>query len=281
MLHFENYNLLEKSYYSLLEELDSPVLAPSITKTADSYFNFIKALHNGFETQDFSNVLSEWNKFDSIFESNKINPVVLGNILNESNLDYSTFKTYLNFVTLAQEFISLTLFDLFFNDINSFNQVKENLPTFFIFSHWLNKPHKTISEYMNGLTQEHIDSLQYFNSQPELEFFIDKIILLSKSSIDDRDFDNLQYYNFNMTNLHLIERKQIIMDTALKGNTVSIPEQFIDYVKYSIAKFQKDPNKRQSVLEVKDLHEFLQNYEMYKLEKLFPVKHIKLKTNKI
>ena len=30
-----------------------------------------------------------------------------------------------------------------------------------------------------------------------------------------------------------------------------------------------------------DLHEFLQNYEMYKLEKLFPVKHIKLKTNKI
>lgn len=281
MPQFYNYPLLEKSYLSLKKDLDSSFLSPSITKTADSYFHIIKALQSCFSSEDFSHFPQEWNKFEPIFETYKINPVALGNILNDSNLDPYTFKDYFNFITLAQESISLSLFDLFFNELSYFNQVKSDTPAFFIFSHWLNKPHKTISTYIDNLTQEHIDSLQYFNNQPELEYFIDKIVLLSKATLDDRDFDTLQYYNFNLSNLGKIEQKEIVIDTALKGNTINIPEQFIDYIKYSIKKFEKDSSKKQSVLEIKELNNFLKNYEMYKLRKLLPVKYMKLKTNKI
>lgn len=275
---------LKQSYLTLLEDLDSPILPYSITKLADHYFNFLDGLHTAFKSNEFKQVPQFWKQFESTYESQKINSLELANMLQQRNLEYSILKSYLKFLIEVQETISASLLEHFIYDLKHHNAVKESLPPFFLFINWLDnseKAEKTLITYFNLFSQEHINSLSYFNNVPQLEYFIDKLFLLPKNLDNDRAFDNTQYDNFNTTNLFSLNKKELVFDSVLKNNSISIPEQFIDYITYCISKFKQDIIKSQSFLESKEFKEFLKSYEKQKMEFLFPAKNLKLKTVKI
>lgn len=274
---------LKQSYLSLLEDLDSPILPYSITKLADNYFDFLESIHTAFKTDKFEDVYQSWVKFEQIYESQKINSLELANILHQNNLEYIILKSYLKFIIEVQETIASSFLEHFIYDLNHHNAVKKHLPPFFLFTNWLNNSEisdKNQITYFNLFSQEHINSLSYFNNIPQLENFIDKIFLLPKN-LDDRSFDNTQYDNFNTKNLFSLNKKELFFDSALKNNSISIPEQFIDYITYCISKFKQDIIKSQTFLDSKEFKEFLKSYEKQKMEFIFPAKNIKFKTVKI
>lgn len=276
--NLSNFQQLCENYHALIQDLDSDIIPSSSQHLANSYFNFAESLFLAFSKNNFSKLQQSWLKFQPDFEYKPFNFISLS--LTIGDMDYLVKKSYLNFLLQCQHFVSKTLFDTFVYDLTLYQKNKEKIPPFILFVNWLDFPYTHMKEYFNHFNQNHFDALSNFNHLPELEFFINALFLRSKSEFDLNSFDS-EYLNFNTEHLNKLNDKFIYVDVILKNNSINLPEQFVDYIKFTVSKFLNNPQKKQSTLETKEIKNFLLLYEKQKFDFLFPNKNIKFKTVKI
>lgn len=260
-------NSIEISYSNLINDLNNPFLPASITKLADNYFQFFTSFNNSISKNDYSILINSWLKFETVYEYQKINPIELGNILHENNMDYSIFKDYLSFIQNVQSYISSSSFTHFTKNLSDYEKEENKLmPPFFLFTDWLEN--NDISNFFKSLSQEHINSLSNFNHFPEFTKFLDKLFIGSKSD----------FYKINTGHLSHLYDNNLFFDSALKNNTILIPENFIDYLKKKIETFS---DKTISSTELDKINTFFMNYQKKKLEFNLPAKNFSFKIKKI
>lgn len=260
-------NSIEISYSNLINDLNNPFLPASITKLADNYFQFFTSFNASISKNDYSILISSWLKFEAVYEYQKINPIELGNILHENNMEYSIFKDYLSFIQNVQSYISSSSFTHFTKNFSDYEKEENKLmPPFFLFTDWLEN--NDISQFFKSLSQEHINSLSNFNHFPEFKNFVDKLFIGSKSD----------FYKINTDHLSHLYDNNLFFDNALKNNTILIPENFIDYLKKKIETFS---DKTINSTELNKINTFFMNYQKKKLEFNLPAKNSSFKIKKI
>lgn len=272
-----SFNIIQDSYEHLLKDLDSDYLSPGVKNLAQSYHYFTQAVEKSFTSQDFSLLHNAWENFLTVFEIQPFNLISLS--LYIGDMDYSIKKNYLYYLVSCQNFIAQKFFSTFTLDLDTYIENKSLIPPCVYFFQWLENPTEKIKYYFKLFSQEHFNTLAEFNSLPEFETFLNHLFLRSKKEYDKNSFDN-EYFLFHVENLKIINTKGIYVDVLLKNNTLNLPEDFVDYIKFSSTKLN-NKSIQQSLLEVKEIQEFFIVYQKQKFEYLFPAKNIKTKTNKI
>lgn len=273
-----NFPQIIEDYHNLIQDLDSVVISTKSKNLATNYFSFVESLEYAFSNHDFSQLSHSWLVFEPEFVQKQFNIFSLS--LDIGDMDYIVKKSYLAFLLKCQQSVAQLLFDVFVYDLDFNNQHKEELPAFILFVNWFEFPYVHMKQYFEDFTQSHFDSLSFYNHLPQLEFFLNALFLRSKSEVDMNTFDP-EYLNFNTDTLQKVNEKQFYIEVILKNNSINLPEQFIDYIKFAVSKFLRDSNKKQSTLEAKEIKDFLKVYEKQKLEFLLPSKKLKFKTVKI
>lgn len=262
-------NSIEVSYYQLMNDLNHPFLPDSITKFANNYFQFFTSFNESIKTSDYSILINSWLKFQSVYEYQKINPIELRNILHENNMDYSIFKDYLSFIQNIQSEISSSSFTHFINNFSDYEKEENKLiPPFFLFTDWLENKNNYISNFFKSLSQQHINSLSKFNHFPEFKIFVDNLFIGSKND----------FFKINTDHLSHLYENNLFFDNALKKNTISIPENFIDYLKHNLENFSEQTIYH---IELNKIKTFFRDYQNKRLEFNLPIKNSSFKPQKI
>lgn len=272
------FYLIETFYNELLEDLNSDNISHSVKNLAVNYFSFTQSISTAFSTNDFSNLPKAWENFQFYFDYKPFNLTSLG--LYIGDMDYSIKQSYLNFLLTCQDFIANEILSTLVYDLSLYEQNKKYLPPCILFVQWLNDSYFKIKSYFKDLTQNHFNLLGSFNYLVEFEMFINTLFLRSKTEYYKNSFDH-EYFVFDIENLKCLQEKNIYADILLKNNTIHLPQNFIDYIKFSAKKLSEKPEQQQSALETKDMVTFFITYQKQQFEYLFPVKNTKDKINKI
>lgn len=272
------FTRIKQSYTELLKDLDSDNIPQSRLMLAQAYFNFTQQVDTSFESKDFLLMPKAWENFQFYFEHKPFNLTSLG--LYIGDMDYSIKQSYLDFLLTCQDFIANKFLSTLVYDLSLYEQNKQHLPPCILFVQWLNDYYFKIKSYFKDLTQNHFNLLGSFNYLVEFEMFINTLFLRSKTEYYKNSFDH-EYFLFDIENLKCLQEKNIYADILLKNNTIHLPQNFIDYIKFSAKKLSEKPEQQQSALETKDMVTFFITYQKQQFEYLFPVKNTKDKINKI